>query len=145
MRPSSLRGSFSLGSWCHLVGTGGGTATALCSGLARRLVSEGFCLQTVEVTEEDDEEDVEVEVAVAARVPPPPPLPLRAASMDDLGEGSPASGEAAGRLTPAASALEVDGESLLVADGGGAEAMAADGREDDDDDDEVTVAVAGTL
>ena len=77
--------SFSLGSWCHFVGTGGGTATALCSGLARRLVSDGFCFITVEALVAGD---------LAAGSPSPP------------------EGEEAGRLTPAIVAVSL-GDSTL--------------------------------
>ena len=44
-------GSFSFGSWCHFVGTGGGTDIDDGSGLANRLTSDGFSLHTVEASE----------------------------------------------------------------------------------------------
>lgn len=44
-------GSFSFGSWCHFVGTGGGTDIEDGSGLANRLTSEGFSRQTAEASE----------------------------------------------------------------------------------------------
>jgi hypothetical protein len=43
------RGSFSFGSWCHLVGTGGGTVLDACAGgLDNRLAREGFSEQTAD-------------------------------------------------------------------------------------------------
>ena len=44
-------GSFSLGSWCHLVGTGGGTDIDVGKGLANRLTREGFSRHTADATE----------------------------------------------------------------------------------------------
>jgi hypothetical protein len=44
-------GSFSFGSWCHFVGTGGGTDIDDGSGLASRLTSEGFSLHTADAIE----------------------------------------------------------------------------------------------
>ena len=84
------------------MGTGGGTVTALCSGLASRLVSLGFCLHTVDVDVEEEEGDVDVTG---------PPLLTAGGgvdeSSDDFGDGSPPAGDAAGRLTPAAREEEV--------------------------------------
>lgn len=55
MRPSSVRGSFSLGSWCHLVGTGGGTATELVVGFESKEIRAGFCLHTDDESPESDD------------------------------------------------------------------------------------------
>ena len=44
-------GSFSFGSWCHLVGTGGGTDIDVGRVLANRLTREGFSRQTADATE----------------------------------------------------------------------------------------------
>lgn len=39
-------GSFSRGSWCHLVGTGGGTVIEECGGFSKSSVKLGFSEQT---------------------------------------------------------------------------------------------------
>ena len=44
------RGNFSFGSWCHFVGTGGGTVLdAWAGGLDKRLANDGFSEQTVKI------------------------------------------------------------------------------------------------
>ena len=54
LRPSSVLGSFSLGSWCHLVGTGGGTATEFVVGFESKEIRAGFCLHTDDESPESD-------------------------------------------------------------------------------------------
>ena len=56
------RGNFSFGSWCHFVGTGGGTVLdAWAGGLDKRLANDGFSEQTAE----------RVACCCLASVPPP--------------------------------------------------------------------------
>lgn len=96
-RMTSL-GSLSLGSWCQMVGTGGGTGMEGSVGLDSRLARLGFSEQTVLVVAgnlaaegESSDEEVAVDVEAAGLLkallrlpcplplppaPPPPELPL---------------------------------------------------------------------